>query len=175
MHINAAQEVLGNHSSTSIMTSSLMIDKNSFLVVTNTHTTTVNRAEFKLLMDSLNIRLDIQNTDYVQNLFITKNLGQTLVTNKQDSMPRACFVGSDGVFLATSLITVTNQVKEAWRKLLSLAKLLPQIELLSRAGSCVEKMNINSLDLKQLFQCTKVIIVIKIVKSVLISVKHKSK
>ena len=162
MHVNKAQEVLGNHSSTSILTSSLMIDSNSFLVVTNTHTTTVSRAEFKLLMESLNIRLDVQDSDSVQSLFITKNLGQTMITNKQDSMPMACFVGSDGVFLATSLITVTNQVKDIWRKLLSLAKLLPQMELLASAGSCVDKMNINNLDLKELFQCTKVIIIIQL-------------
>ena len=95
-----------------------------------------------------------------------------MITNKQDNMPKACFVGSDGVFLATSLITVTNQVKDIWRKLLSLAKLLPQMELLDRAGSCVEKMNINNLDLKELFQCTKVIIDIKVVQSILMIVRH---
>ena len=128
-----------------------------------------------MLMESLNIRLDIQNSNSVQSLVITKKLGQTLITNKKDSIPSACFVASDGVFLATSLIKVTNQVKEAWRKLLSLAKLLPQIELLSRAGSCIEEMNINNLDLKQLFQCTKVIVIIKFVRSVLILVKLKSK
>ena len=160
--MNKAQEVLGNHSSTSILTSSLMIDSNSFLVVTNTHTTTVTRNEFKLLMDALNIRLDIKDSDSVQNLFITKSLGQTMITNKQDSMPKACFVGSDGVFLATTLITVTEQVKEIWRKLLSLAKLLPQMELLTRAGSCIEEMNISNLNLKELFTCTKVIIILKL-------------
>ena len=78
VHVNSAQEVLSNHSSTSILTSSLMINSNSFLVVTNTHTTTVSRAEFKLLMESLNIRLDIQDSDSVQSLFVTKNLGKIL-------------------------------------------------------------------------------------------------
>ena len=140
-----------------ILTSSLMLSPDRFLVVTHTQSTEVNRREFTALMDNLSIRMAIEDKKGVQDLFIVKHLGQTKISNVQDNMPLACYTGSDGAFLATSLISVTKKVRNMWRKLLSLSMLLPQMELLSKAGRCISDLDLNSLDLAKLYSCTKVI------------------
>ena len=140
-----------------ILTSSLMLSPDSFLIVTRTQSTEVNRREFTALMDNLSIRMAIEDKKGVQDLFIVKHLGQTKISNVQDNMPLACYTGSDGAFLATSLISVTKKVRNMWRKLLSLSMLLPQMELLTKAGRCISDLDLNSLDLAKLYSCTKAI------------------
>ena len=141
-----------------ILTSSLMLSPDRFLVVTRTQSTEVNRMEFKSLMDSLKIRMAVQDRPGIQDLFIIKHLGQTKISNDQDNMPLACYTGSDGAYLATSLISVTKKVKNMWKKLLSLSMLLPQMELLNKASRCISDLDLNSLDLAKLYSCTKAII-----------------
>ena len=141
-----------------ILTSSLMLSPDRFLVVTRTQSTEVNRMEFTALMDNLKIRMAVEDRTGVQDLFIIKHLGQTKISNVQDNMPLACHTGSDGAYLATSLISVTKKVRNMWRKLLSLSMLLPQMELLTKAGRCISDLDLNSLDLAKLYNCTKAII-----------------
>ena len=157
VHVNKAQKVLGNLTSTAILTSSLMLSPDSFLVVTRSQTSQVNRREFAALMDSLGIRMAIEDKNGVQDLYIVKHQGQTKISNVQDNMPMACYPGPDGTYLATTLMSVTEKVRSVWRKLLSLSKLLPQMKLLSKAGSCIEDLDFSNLNLAKLYGCTKVV------------------
>ena len=156
--MDRAGDVLGNLTTMAILSSSIMLSPDRFLVVTRTHSIEVNRMEFVALMDSLKIRMAVEDRPGVQDLFIIKHLGQTRISNNQDSMPLACYTGSDGAYLATSLISVTKKVRNMWKKLLSLSMLLPQMQLLDRASRCIPDLNLDSLDLAKLYSCTKAFI-----------------
>ena len=156
--MDRAAEVLGNLTSMAILSSSIMLNPDRFLVVTRTQSIEVSRVEFVALMDTLKIRMAVKDRPGVQNLYIIKHLGQTRISNDQGGMPSACYTGSDGVFLATSLISVTKKITNMWKKLLSLSLLLPQMQLLDRASKCIPELNLDKLDLEKLYGCTKAFI-----------------
>ena len=156
--MDRAGEVLGNLTTMAILSSSIMLNPDRFLVVTRSQSIEVNRMEFVALMDTLKIRMAVQDRPGVQDLYIIKHLGQTRISNNQGGMPLACYTGSDGVFLATSLISVTKKITNMWKKLLSLSLLLPQMQLLDKASKCIPELNLDSLDLEKLYRCTKAFI-----------------
>ena len=126
-----------------------------FLVVTRHQTSLVSKKEFQMLMSSLGIKVAIQEKNGIQDLYVIKDHGQTLISNSQSDSLKSCFTGTDGVYLATSLIQITKQVRSIWTNLISLAQLIPEMKLLSGADTCKQSLNLNNPDLSQLYKCTK--------------------